>query len=270
MNHSGATPRRKRVAMITGGASGIGLALAQLLAKRKFHVVVADIDQPALEQCTATFAQDESMELLRLDVTDAFAVEASVNKIRSAHGRLDYLFNNAGVGGTLDVRHATMAHWRRIVELNLMGVVHGIQAAYPLMIAQRSGHIVNTASISGLVPWPGQTLYNTTKYAVVGLSHTLRAEAARFGVNVSVICPGPVQSAIWGTPILGTRAGTRIVPANAISPSKAAITIWRGVQANEATIIFPRQSSMAALLYRLHPGLLNKRFSRHLHRVLPS
>jgi len=185
------------------------------------------------------------------------------------HGRLDYLFNNAGVGGTLDVRHATVAHWRRIVDLNLMGVVHGVQAAYPLMIEQGSGHIVNTASISGLVPWPGQTLYNTTKFAVVGLSHTLRAEAARFGVKVSVICPGPVQSAIWSKSILGSRAATDIVPANAISASEAAAIIWRGVQANKATIIFPRESRIAALMYRLHPRLLEKRFARHLRRALP-
>jgi len=269
MNSLEAMPSTKSVAMITGGASGIGLALAQLLAKRKFHVIVADIDQASLEQCQATFAQGESVEPVRLDVTDADAVQASVTKIGAAHGRLDYLFNNAGVGGTLDVRHATMAYWRHIVDLNLMGVVHGVQAAYPLMIEQRSGHIVNTASISGLIPWPGQTLYNTTKYAVVGLSHTLRTEAARFGVKVSVICPGPVRSAISGTAILGSRAGTAIVPANAISASEAAAVIWRGVQANKATIIFPRQSRISALLYRLHPGLLDKRFSRHLRRALP-
>lgn len=255
--------------MITGGASGIGLALAQLLAKRKFHVIVADVDEASLEQCQATFAPHESVEPMRLDVTDADAVQASVAKIAAVHGGLDYLFNNAGVGGTLDLRHATMAHSRRIVDLNLMGVVHGVQAAYPLMIEQRSGHIVNTASISGLVPWPGQTLYNTTKYAVVGLSHTFRAEAARFGVKVSVICPGPVQSAIWSTPILGSRAETGIIPAHAISASEAAAIIWRGVQVNKATIIFPRQSRISALLYRLHPSFLAKRFSRHLRRALP-
>jgi NAD(P)-dependent dehydrogenase (short-subunit alcohol dehydrogenase family) len=269
MNSLEAMPRTKPVAIISGGASGIGLALAHFLAKRKFHVIVADIDEASLEQCQATFARGESVEPVRLDVTDAAAVQATITKIGAVHGRLDYVFNNAGVGGTLDVRHATMAHWRRIVDLNLMGVVHGIHAAYPLMIAQRSGHIVNTASISGLIPWPGQTLYNTTKYAVVGLSHTLRTEAARFGVKVSVICPGPVQSAIWSTPILGSRAGTAIIPAEAIPASKAAAIIWRGVQANKATIIFPRQSRISALLYRLHPGLLEKRFSRHLRRVLP-
>jgi NADP-dependent 3-hydroxy acid dehydrogenase YdfG len=255
--------------MISGAASGIGLALAHLLAKQGLHVILADIDQSSLEQCQATFAHDESVELLRLDVTDAGAVQASVAKAVAVHGGLDYLFNNAGIGGTLDVRHATMDHWRRIIDVNLMGVIHSVQAAYPLMIERRMGHIVNTASISGLVPWPGQTLYNTTKYAVVGLSHTLRAEAARFGVRVSVICPGPVESAIWGKPILGSHTAGGTIPANAISAAEAAAIIWRGVQANRATIIFPRQSKISALLYRMHPDLLQKRFARHLRRTLP-
>ena len=149
-----------------------------------------------------------------------------------------------------------------------MGVVHGVQAAYPLMIRQGSGHIVNTASISGLVPWPGQTLYNTTKYAVVGLSHTFRAEAARFGVKVSVVCPGPVRSAIWGAPILGERAAGQ-APAESITAEEAAATIWRGVQANHATITFPRASRIQAWLHRLHPGLLKKQFARQLREVLP-
>ena len=256
------------VAMITGGASGIGLALAQLLAKRMFRIILADVDEARLNQAQASFAPGELVEPARVDVTDPIAVQEIVTKIAARHGRLDYLFNNAGVGGTLDVRHATLAHWQRIVYLNLMGIVHGVHAAYRLMIEQRSGHIVNTASISGLVPWPGQTLYNTTKYAVVGLSHTLRAEAARYGVKVSVVCPGPVQSSIWNTPILGDRtAGT--APTHAIPAADAAAIIWRGVQANKATIIFPRQSRMSALLYRLHPGFLEKSFSRHLRRVLP-
>jgi short-subunit dehydrogenase len=191
-----------------------------------------------------------------------------VKRIVTRHGRLDYLFNNAGVGGTLDVRRATLVHWQRIVNLNLMGTVHGVHAAYPLMVEQRSGHIVNTASISGLVPWPGQTLYNTTKYAVVGLSHTLRTEAARYGVRVSVVCPGPVQSRIWNTPIVGNRTAGA-APSHAIPGEEAAAMIWRGVQANKAIITFPRQSRISALLYRLHPGFLDRSFSRHLRRVPP-
>ena len=259
---------KQPVAMITGGASGIGLALAQLLARGGLHVVLADVDDARLQQAETRIAASASVETVRLDVTDAAAVDATTTQVAARHGTLDYLFNNAGIGGRLDVREASLAHWRRIVNINLMGVVHGVQAAYPLMIRQGSGHIVNTASISGLVPWPGQTLYNTTKYAVVGLSHTLRSEAARFGVKVSVVCPGPVQSAIWGTPILGEGA-VRKAPAEAITAEEAAETIWRGVQANCATITFPRASRVQAWLYRLHPGLLKRPFARQLREVLP-
>ena len=257
------------VAMITGGASGIGFALARHLAARKVRVVLADIDDSAIRQATARFDVGAVVQAIRLDVTDAAAVEAAVGRVAAEHGRLDYLFNNAGVGGNLDVRHASLALWRRIVELNLMGVVHGVHAAYPIMVSQGNGHIVNTASISGLVPWPGQTLYNTTKYAVVGLSHTLRTEAARHGVKVSVVCPGAVRSAIWGTPILGERA-VQSPPADAVPAEDAAGIIWRGVQANRATIIFPRQSRRAAWLYRLHPRLLSRRFDQVLSARMPT
>ncbi len=258
----------RRVAFITGGASGIGRALAQGLARR-LQVVLADVDDAALNSVVTGFAAGEMVEAVRLDVTDPVAVQAAVTQVVARHGRLDYLFNNAGVGGTLDVRHASLAQWRRIIDLNLLGVVHGVHAAYPIMVSQGSGHIVNTASISGLMPWPGQTLYNTTKYAVVGLSHTLRAEAARHGVKVSVVCPGRVRSAIWGTPILGDRV-IKAAPADAMAAEAAAAFIWRGVEKNRATIIFPRSSRTSALLYRLHPGLLRRRFSRQLRDVLPS
>ncbi len=255
------------VTMITGAASGIGLALARLLATRG-RLVLADVDEAGLSRAALELSASRSIETIRLDVTDNDAVQAAVGQVAARHGRLDYLFNNAGVGGTLDVRHASLTHWRRILDLNLMGVVHGVHAAYPIMVEQGSGHIVNTASISGLVPWPGQTLYNTTKYAVVGLSHTLRPEAARFGVKVTVICPGPVQSAIWGTPILGTRTEGR-APPDAITSAQAAAIIWRGVELNKATVVFPRRSVIGALLYRLHPGLLRHRFEHQLGSVLP-
>lgn len=262
------TPDVQPVAIITGGASGIGLALAQLLAKRGLRLVLADVDEDGLRQAAAGSGADAPVEIVQLDVSDPAAVEQTVNDVFARHGRLDYLFNNAGIGSRMDLRDATLAHWQRVVNVNLMGVIHGVQAAYPLMVKQGSGHLVNTASISGLVPWPTQTIYNTTKYAVVGLSHTLRLEAARLGVRVSVVCPGPVRTAIWGTPVFGPRfdaAG----PADCIAPAEAADAIWRGVEANEATIIFPRASRRHAWLYRLHPRLLKTQFDALMREVLP-
>ncbi len=251
------------VAFITGGGSGIGSALGRLLSSQGCQVVLADVDEEAL----ARAARDHALEGVRLDVTDASAVQAAVEGVAQRFGRLDYIFNNAGVGGTLDVRDATLEQWRRIVDLNLMGVVHGVSAAYPLMIRQGFGHIVNTSSISGLIPWPGQTLYNTTKYAVVGLSHSLRSEAARFGVRVSVVCPAAVQSAIWGKGILGERDPTIASPKEAVPAEAAAGIVWRGVKADRETIIVPRAAELWAWLYRLHPGLLRRRFERQVQRL---
>ncbi len=258
---------RLPIVVITGGARGIGLALARLLARAGLRIVLADVDRAALDRARDGLVSGELIEPYLLDVTDAAAVQTCIAHVLKRHGALDFLFNNAGVGGTLDVRDATLGHWRRIVELNLMGVVHGVQAAYPVMLRQGSGHIVNTASISGLVPWPGQTLYNTTKYAVVGLSHTLRQEAALHGVKVSVVCPGPVDSAIWGAPILGQRVEVA-APKGTISVAAAADAIWRGVQANRATIILPARSRLYARLYHLHPNLLRRQLRSHLHRVM--
>lgn len=258
-----------KIAFVTGGASGIGLAVGRLLAARGLQVILADVDAERLDQVLAGFGAGERVETVRLDVTDADAVDAAVSGAAARHGGLDYLFNNAGVGGTKDLREATLVQWRRIVDLNIMGMVHGVMAAYPIMVRQGRGHIVNTSSISGLMPWPGQTLYNTTKYAIVGLSHTLRQEAARFGVKVSVVCPGPVKSAIWHTSILGERGPDRPSPEEAMSAEMAAEIIWRGVEANRETIIFPRVLVLLNWLYRLHPGFLKARFDQQLHHLLP-
>ena len=252
-----------KVALITGGGSGIGLALGQLLARRGVRVILADVDEEAL----ARAAQEHGLEGVRLDVTDAAAVRAAVDRVAERYDRLDYLFNNAGVGGTKKMLEATLEEWRRIVDLNLMGVVHGVSAAYPLMVLQGYGHIINTASISGLIPWPGQTLYNTTKYAVVGLSHSLRPEAARFGVRVNVVCPAAVKSAIWGTSILGERNPSADSPPDAMSAKAAAEIIWRGVQTNRETIILPRRAEFRAYLYRIHHALLKRAFDRQVRRM---
>ncbi len=234
--------------------------MGRLLARRGVRVILADVDEEAL----ARAAQEYGLAGVRLDVTDAAAVQAMVDRVVEQHHRLDYLFNNAGVGGTKKMLDATLEEWRRIVDLNLMGVIHGVHAAYPLMVRQGHGHIINTSSISGLIPWPGQTLYNTTKYAVIGLSHSLRPEAARFGVRVNVVCPAAVKSAIWGTSILGERDKGMTPPPGAMDTGAAAKIIWRGVQANRETIILPRKAKFWSYLYRIHHVFLKRAFTRQL------
>lgn len=230
---------QQATAIITGAASGIGRALAGHLLHRGARVMLADCDDAGLAETAQTFSMHgDRVCTFRVDVTDAASVAAMVREAHAAWDRIDYLFNNAGIGGSLAIEGATLEHWHRIVDINLWGVVHGVQAVLPHMLARRSGHIVNTASISGLLPFPGQALYNTTKYAVVGLSETLRHELRDDGVRVTVVCPGPVTSGIWGVPILGARGEAR-PPDGAVSAIEAADFILAGVARGEGIVAFP-------------------------------
>jgi NAD(P)-dependent dehydrogenase (short-subunit alcohol dehydrogenase family) len=178
------------VAIVTGGGAGIGAALAAALTARGARVVVADID-PSRAQ--APVGRGEALEGHQVDVTDAAALTALIDDVAARFGRLDYVFNNAGVSVTGDARDLELAHWRKVIDVNLMGVVHGTHAAYRVMTRQGHGHIVNIASLAGLIPLPTNVPYATSKHAVVGLSLSLRAEGAALGVRVSAVCPGFIE-----------------------------------------------------------------------------
>jgi len=184
-------------AIVTGGASGIGRALAEELAKRGCEVVLADRQiELAEEVAEGIHGAGGRAQAVRTDVTDFPAIEHLVDQTVKRAGRLDYMFNNAGIAVIGDVYHYGIKDWDQIVDVNLRGVINGTQAAYKVMRRQGFGHIVNTASMAGLMPSPGAVAYATTKYAVVGLSKSLRGEAAQSGVRVSVLCPGVVRTAI--------------------------------------------------------------------------
>lgn len=186
-----------KIAIITGGASGIGAALGRALAKEGAEVVLAD-RQPALaeEVAASIVAAGGRATATELDVRSFEAFEHLAESTLKRCGRIDYLFNNAGIaiGGEID--SFTVEDWHDVLDVNLKGVVYGIQAVYPRMIAQGSGHIVNTASMAGLVATAGEASYGATKHAVVALSKSLRIEGKRHGVQVSVLCPGAVRTPI--------------------------------------------------------------------------
>jgi NAD(P)-dependent dehydrogenase (short-subunit alcohol dehydrogenase family) len=146
-----------RVAIVTGGASGIGRALCEELARRGAVVVAADINFAGAQAGT-----------VHLDVRDATAVHKLVQDTVSAHGRLDFMFNNAGIGISGEIRDLTLDDWRTVIDINLMGVIYGTTAAYAAMLEQRSGHIVNIASLAGLIFPPGLAPYDTAKAGVGG------------------------------------------------------------------------------------------------------
>jgi NAD(P)-dependent dehydrogenase (short-subunit alcohol dehydrogenase family) len=249
-----------RIAIVTGGGSGIGEALSRALAARGDTVVVADIDGAAAQRV----AGDIGGTAAKVDVRDASAVQALVDETVAAHGRLDLMFNNAGIGVGGEALELTVAHWDRIIDINLRGVVHGVQAAYPVMARQRSGHIVNTASIAGLIAPAYLAPYAATKHAVVGLSLALRGEAKAYGVSVTVVCPG------WtDTPILDS-TGPDDLPKTSMadegvrevakkmgplySPAALAQDVLRAIDADKAILVTPRKFRVMWRLSRLSPG----------------
>jgi short-subunit dehydrogenase len=189
--------------------------------------------------------------------------------------RLDYMFNNAGIAIGGNVNHFSIDDWNRIIDVNLRGVVNGIQAAYKMMMGQGFGHIINTASMAGLMYGPGNVAYTTTKHAVVGLSESLRAEAAQMGVRVSVICPGVVR-----TPILegGGKYGKMLIDIppeqvrrmferlRPMSPNIFAEKVLNLVAKNKAIIIVPSWWKLFWWINRLSPSLgrflAQKRFQK--------
>ncbi|HEX9732405.1 MAG TPA: SDR family oxidoreductase [Thermoanaerobaculia bacterium] len=246
-----------RIAILTGGASGIGRAVAEEMARRGAVVVVADRDGERAEGVAEGIRRAGGRaRAARLDVTDAGAFQALVDATVERDGRLDYLFNNAGVGVTGEVRDLPAAAWDRVIDVNLRGVVHGVRAAYPQMIRQGSGHIFNTACVAGLVPFPMTAAYCATKHAVVALSTALRAEAAALGVRVSVVCPGVVDTGMFEA-IEYFRVDKGAVLADvrpALMPvEKCARAILAGVRRNRAVILVTAHARLAWWLYRLAP-----------------
>ncbi|WP_433174441.1 SDR family NAD(P)-dependent oxidoreductase [Actinoallomurus sp. CA-150999] len=251
-----------RIAIVTGGASGIGRAIATALAARGDTVTVADIDADGAKKVADRLSEHAKVTAAALDVTDADAVAALYRSVREEHGRLDLVFNNAGiaVGGLTE--ELTLDHWNRTIDVNLRGVVHGVHAAYPIMLEQGHGHIVNTASMAGLVPAPLMLPYTATKHAVVGMSLALRAEAASRGVRVSAICPGFVDTPLLdnANPDLpeteaakNARQAAQRVQRRLYTAPELARDVLRGIDRNDPLIVAPASSRAAWLAARLWP-----------------
>ncbi|GBE65438.1 short-chain dehydrogenase [Mycobacterium sp. MFM001] len=254
-----------KVAFVTGGASGIGAALATRLVDGGAEVWIADRQiGPAQELAQRLSSGGGRAHAIELDVREYASVERAVGDVVQQSGRIDYLFNNAGIGVAGEVDSYTLDDWNDVFDVNLRGVVHGIHAVYPIMIRQRSGHIVNTASMAGLVTTAGQAGYTATKHAVVAISKTLRIEAERHGVQVSVLCPGVIR-----TPILtGGRYGRtekaglsddeilrRWEQLRPMAPEKFAERALRAVLRNDAIIVVPAWWKTFWYLERLSPSL---------------
>jgi NAD(P)-dependent dehydrogenase (short-subunit alcohol dehydrogenase family) len=254
-----------KIAFVTGGASGIGAALTTKLAEGGAEVWIADRQiGPAQELAQRLSSGGAKAHAIELDVRDYPSFERAVSEAVKESGRIDYLFNNAGIGVGGEIDSYTLDDWNDVFDVNLRGVVHGIQAVYPIMIRQRSGHIVNTASMAGLVTNGSQASYAATKHAVVALTRTLRVEAEHHGVQASALCPGVIRTPILTGGEYG-RLNLRGVSSEDVlksweqlrpmAPEKFAERVLRAVLRGDAIIVVPAWWKVFWYLERLSPAL---------------
>lgn len=192
-----------KVAVITGGASGIGAATARLLHAEGASLVIGDLDGAAGNALVAELGAERARFIIT-DVSDFGSVQALIDGAVAAFGRLDVLINNAGIGSLSSIAALPVEDWKKVLAINLDGVFFGCKAALPVMVAQRAGAIVNTASASGLAGDFGFAAYNAAKAGVINFTRTAAIDHARDGIRVNAVCPGPVD-----TPIL---AGVQGIP----------------------------------------------------------
>jgi len=190
-----------RIAFVTGAASGLGFAMACNLARRGAAIMLSDRNEAALAEAENRLkSEGAQVASVLCDVTEAEQMRAAAEETLSAFGKIHLLVNNAGVAINGQAGDTPLEDWRWIVDINLMGVVHGVEVFTPLIREHgEGGHILNTASMAGHVANPGMSPYTATKYAVLGYSESLYLELSRLGIGVSVLCPGWVKTSIHTT-----------------------------------------------------------------------
>ncbi|MBI5589956.1 MAG: SDR family NAD(P)-dependent oxidoreductase [Deltaproteobacteria bacterium] len=267
-----------KIAMVTGSASGIGQGLAEALAGEGARVIATDINIERLEaNINLQNRSGNSVRLERLDVTDYGAFKKMIEDVVSQEGRLDYIFNNAGIAIAGDLRDVTIEHWHQVLDVNLNGVLYGALLAYQQMGKQGFGHIVNLSSIEGLLPFPTTASYVTSKFAVMGLSQSMWVEGADLGIRVSAVCPGFVRTDIFDVSPMINMSRDEWLKANAVwerfavTPEKCAKIILKGVAKNKPIIMVTGLAHVMWRLSRINPSFLlktiRKEFAKWRHKA---
>jgi NADP-dependent 3-hydroxy acid dehydrogenase YdfG len=247
-----------RRVLLTGAASGIGRALALRLVACGATVHAADMDAAGLETLAAEAGNSGKVVPRKLDVTDRADYARWVEECRAA-GPIDFLFNNAGVTLLGEARNVPFERWRWLLDINLMGVLNGVMLVYPLMVKQGHGHIVSTGSVAGITGYATASAYTTAKKAVIGMSDSLAAEAKAYGVKVTVVCPGYVNSNIFTQErVMGANVSEVVndLPAPMMSPDTAACHYLDGVASGKQRVIFPANARLLCSLARWLPFTL--------------
>ena len=237
-----------KVAFVTGGASGMGLAMVRSFLRAGMKVVAADVEEQALARVREEFAGHNGFMALRVDVTDREAMVRAADETERAFGKVHVLCNNAGVAVAGRIDTMTYRDWDWVLGVNLNGVVNGLQTFIERIVRHgEGGHIVNTASMAGQMPVPGLSVYNASKYAVVGISETIRQELAPQGIGVSVLCPGVVATNIFDS---GRNRPDEMKPADGSDNARLVVAADGGGAAasNDAAQEAQRAAMLAAAL----------------------
>jgi NAD(P)-dependent dehydrogenase (short-subunit alcohol dehydrogenase family) len=266
-----------RVAAITGAGSGIGRALALDLAGRGAHLALSDIDEVALAE-TVALCEGHGVKVTsqRVDVADRDAVFAWADQVVADHGKVNLIFNNAGValGATIDAMSYDDFEW--LMNINFWGVVHGTKAFLPHLKASGDGHIVNVSSVFGLISVPTQSAYNASKFAVRGFTDALRIELEieKCGVSCTTVHPGGIKTNIARHARMDSSAEVLSGPGGAdqfekiamTTPKKAARQILASVEKNQRRALIGPDAKVIDLLSRLPAGLTQRAFARGASR----
>jgi NAD(P)-dependent dehydrogenase (short-subunit alcohol dehydrogenase family) len=258
---------KNSVCIITGAASGIGKEMTLELGKRGAKAIVLMDMQDTLAEKVAAMLREMGVEstVHMVDVRDFKSVQQIINKTMTIYGRLDYMINNAGILVIGPIEKIGLENFNYTFDVNVLGVHHGVQAAYPIMKNQRFGHIVNVSSLLGLIPG-GQwaVAYGASKHAVVGLSTNLRIEAAKYGVRVSCFCPGTIDTPIhtggeYGKNLTGVPSKTwaaQVAKMKAMDAKACAAIALDKIANNEALFVVPFKPMLVSrLFYRLSPSI---------------
>ncbi|WP_316525477.1 SDR family NAD(P)-dependent oxidoreductase [Kitasatospora brasiliensis] len=265
-----------KVAVITGAGSGIGRALAVLLAGHGARLAISDIDADGLDETAVLCeARGAVVKADQLDVTERAAVAAYASEVRARFGTVNQVYCNAGVAFYGEVEHESFKDIERVLDVNFWGVVNVTKAFLPHVIASGDGHVVNVSSLFGLITFPGQSAYNASKFAVRGFTEALRQEMLLAGHPVRVTCvhPGGIKTAVARNATAAdgldaasiARAFDRRLALH--SPEMAARTIVDGVRRNRARVIVGGEAKALDLLARITPTG-SQRFGARFSRIL--
>lgn len=251
-----------KLVLVTGAASGIGRATAELAAERGSRLVLTDISPLDTTVASIRAAGGEVALAKSFDITDVDAVMAFADEVHDAHGSVDVVMNVAGISAWGAVTALEHRHWRNMVEVNLMGPIHVIEAFVPAMVdAKRGGHLVNVSSAAGLIGMPWHAAYSASKFGIRGVSEVLRFDLRRHGIRVSLVCPGGVDTCLTETiEVAGVdKSGRAFKKAQAhfkkraVTPEKAAKSILLGVRFNKYLVYTSADIFLAHTLQRFFP-----------------